>query len=136
MKRIATVALAALLTVASMGLLGGCSGSDGSSSYEGTWVFVSMSSDGTTYTAEDIESVYSADQMCTLELESDGSFDLLMFESSLLDDDSTATWAVVTDGVSLTIDDETLTATYDDTTGYLTLDTDESTSLVLEKLDE
>ena len=136
MRKFATIAFAAMLTVASMAFLGGCSESDGSSSYEGDWVFVSMTSDGTTYTIDDVEDVYTADEMCTLELNSDGTFDLLMFETTLLSDDEEATWAVVDDGLSLSVDDEAITAVYDDTTGYLTLDTDDTTSLVLEKSEE
>ncbi len=135
MKKFTALAAAMLLAFASMAFLAGC-GSSGEATmadFVGSYVFEQVTSDSGSYTAEEIESIATAEQMCTLELKEDGTWDMSTFGNSVFTDGSSPTWSVSGNEIVLTSSDTQLPVTYDTDGHTITIDY-EGSKMILKRV--
>ncbi len=137
-RRLLTVAFSVVFALASFAALAGCSQSSEStvnSDFAGTWGFYSVDSDGSVVTVDDIQDVLDsgygdslgisdASEFAYLDLNSDGTAELIMLGESLFDS-TTVTWEAGEDSVTLSAEGETVVLAYDSSDDTLTYSDDD-----------
>ena len=122
-KQVGIFVCVAVLAFGCVVFVAGCGGNSGPTvaDYAGKYVFESSESAAGTYTAEDVSSMATPEQMCTLDLLDDNTFTLSTFGNSMFTESSTPTWEITQDGIKLSANGEEMPATYDTTNHTLTL---------------